>query len=259
MILDCVLTSVNTNPLYIDFIPIFVKTWNKLYPKVDVKIILIADEIPEQFLEYKNNIILFKPIDNVLTSFTSQFIRLLYPCILNYKNGILITDMDMLPMNRTYYTKNVELFDNSKFIYYRGDACFEYKQIAMCYNIATNEVWRDIFKINNIEDIRNYILNVSNNTIIKEGHANEGWSTDQLVLYEKVMNWNLRTNNLICLDENKTGYRRLCRGSYNEINNIINNDENIINNIQNGLYTDFHCCRPMKDYSYINYKVFSLL
>ena len=57
MILDCVLTSVNTNPLYIDFIPIFVKTWNKLYPKVDVKIILIADEIPEQFLEYKNNII----------------------------------------------------------------------------------------------------------------------------------------------------------------------------------------------------------
>ena len=81
MILDCVLTSVNTNPLYIDFIPIFVKTWNKLYPKVDVKIILIADKIPEQFLEYKNNIILFKPIDNVLTSFTSQFIRLLYPCI----------------------------------------------------------------------------------------------------------------------------------------------------------------------------------
>ena len=65
------------------------------------------------------------------------------------------------------------------------------------------------------------------------------------------MNWNLRTNNLICLDENKTGYRRLCRASYNEINNIINNDENIINNIQNGLYTDFHCCRPMKDYSYI--------
>jgi hypothetical protein len=107
MILDCVLTSVNTNPLYIDFIPIFVKTWNRLYPNVDVKIILIADEIPEQFLEYKNNIILFKPIDNVLTSFTSQFIRVLYPCILNYKNGILITDMDMLPMNRTYYTKNI--------------------------------------------------------------------------------------------------------------------------------------------------------
>lgn len=37
MILDCVLTSVNTNPLYIDFIPIFVKTWNRLYPKCRCK------------------------------------------------------------------------------------------------------------------------------------------------------------------------------------------------------------------------------
>jgi hypothetical protein len=259
MILDCVLTSVNLNPLYIDFIPIFVKTWNKLYPSVDVKIILVADEIPEQFMEYKSNIILFKPIDNVLTSFTAQFIRLLYPSILNYKNGILITDMDMLPMNRSYYTKNVEPFDNSKFIYYRGNVCFEYKQLAMCYNIATNEVWRDVFKINNIEDIRNYILSVSNTTTIKEGHGNLGWSTDQLVLYEKIMEWNAKTGNLVCLDESKTGYKRLCRDSYYEINNIAGNDSHIIDNIRNGLYSDFHCCRPMKDYSYINYKVYALL
>ena len=55
----------------------------------------------------KNNIIIFEPIKNILTSFTSQFIRLLYPCILNYKNGVLITDMDMLPMNNTYYTENI--------------------------------------------------------------------------------------------------------------------------------------------------------
>jgi hypothetical protein len=226
---------------------------------VDVKIILVADEIPPQFMEYKSNIILFKPIENVLTSFTAQFIRLLYPSILNYKNGILITDMDMLPMNRSYYTKNVEPFDNSKFIYYRGDVCFEYKQLAMCYNIATNEVWRDVFKINNIEDISNYILSVSNSTTIKEGHGNLGWSTDQLVLYEKIMEWNAKTGNLVCLDESKTGYRRLCRDSYYEINNIAGNDSHIINNIRKGLYSDFHCCRPMKDYSYINYKVYALL
>ena len=39
MKLDCILTAVNENPLYIEFIPIFVKTWNKLYPDIDVKII----------------------------------------------------------------------------------------------------------------------------------------------------------------------------------------------------------------------------
>jgi hypothetical protein len=94
MILDCVITAVNENELYLEFIPIFIKTWNKLYPKIDVKIILIAKKIPIEYSDYINNIILFEPIGNVLTSFISQYIRLLYPCILNYKNGVLITDME---------------------------------------------------------------------------------------------------------------------------------------------------------------------
>ena len=88
MLLDCVITAVNDNPLYIEFIPIFIKTWKKLYPTVDVKIILIANEIPQKYIEYNDHIILFKPIENVLTSFTSQVIRLFYPCLLPYKMGL---------------------------------------------------------------------------------------------------------------------------------------------------------------------------
>ena len=53
MKLDCIVTSVNNNPLYSDFIPLFIKTWNKLYPHVDVKIIYIHTHIPENI---KNNI-----------------------------------------------------------------------------------------------------------------------------------------------------------------------------------------------------------
>ena len=161
MILDCILTSVNENKLYIDFVPIFIKTWNLLYPNIDIKIILIAKKIPENLLLFKKNIILFKPLHNVLTSFTSQTIRLLYPCILKYKNGVLITDIDMLPMNKTYYTKNILEYDDNKFIYYRDKICFNYKQIAMCYNIATPKIWRDIFKINCTSDIIDYIKNIS--------------------------------------------------------------------------------------------------
>jgi len=65
MKLDCVFTAVNENKLYLDFIPIFIKTWNKLYPDVDVKIVLIAKDIPEDLILYKNNIILFNPIEDV--------------------------------------------------------------------------------------------------------------------------------------------------------------------------------------------------
>ena len=62
MKLDCVLSAVNENTIYIDFIPIFIETWKKLYTDIDIKIILIAKKIPEKYLCYKNNIILFEPI-----------------------------------------------------------------------------------------------------------------------------------------------------------------------------------------------------
>ena len=36
MYLDCVLTASDLNPLYLDFIPIFIKSWKILLPKVDI-------------------------------------------------------------------------------------------------------------------------------------------------------------------------------------------------------------------------------
>ena len=201
MLLDCVLTACNMNNLYYGFIPIFIKSWKKLYPNIDVIIILINDTIPKDIEEYKNYIILFNPIDNIPTDFISQYIRLLYPCILEYKNGVMITDMDMIPMNRTYYTENIKSFDNNKFIYFRENVLFEHKQLAMCYNVAVPKIWKDIFKINSLEDIKNQIKVISQNNIIREGHGNIGWSIDQLVLYKIVMEWNSKTNNLICLKE----------------------------------------------------------
>ena len=87
MKLDCIVTAVNENQLYIDFIPIFIKTWKKVYADVDIKIILISDYIPHKYNKYNKYIILFKPLENVSSAFISQYIRLLYPAILDYKNG----------------------------------------------------------------------------------------------------------------------------------------------------------------------------
>ena len=253
MKLDCVLTSVNENRLYLDFVPIFIKTWNKLYPNVDVKIILIAKNIPDNLLLFKENIILFEPIENVLTSYISQFIRILYPCILDYKNGILITDIDMLPMNSIYYTKNILEFDNNKFIYYRDNICFEYKQIAMCYNVAAPKVWKEIFKVNSINDIINILKDTFIKNDIREGHGNIGWSIDQITLYNKIMEWNKKTKNLICLKEKQTLFKRLDRNTF-DINNI-----DIRENIIMGKYTDYHCYRPMSKYYKINWEIHNLL
>ena len=250
MKLDCVLSAVNENELYLDFIPIFIKTWNKLYPTVDVKIILIAEKIPEKYLEYKNNLILFKPIQNVLTSFTSQIIRLFYPCILNYKNGVMITDIDMIPMNRTYYTEHIKNYDNNKFIYLRENICSEINQIAMCYNVAVPNVWKEIFQINSIENIIETITSIFCNNIIKEGQGNIGWSIDQEYLYNRIMSWN--KGNFIRLNEKETKFNRLNRDTFRL-------SDNLKNNISNGIYSDYHCYRPMSKYHEINYEIFNVL
>jgi len=250
MILDCVLTACNNNKVYIEFIPIFIKAWKKLYPNVDIKIILINNDIPEEYLIYKKYIILFPPIENISTAFTSQIIRLFYPCLLNYKNGIMITDMDILPMNSTYYTKNIESFDNNKFIYYRN-VCLNQKEIAMCYNIAHSDTWKDIFNIYTEKDILDRIAYI-NSTINYDGnHGGSGWNTDQRYFYNNITMWSKYNSDFVYLFDNKTGYNRLDRHE----NFKITDKDNIINE----MYTDYHALRPYSTYANINNEIIDLL
>ncbi len=253
MILDCVISACNDNPLYIEFVPIFINTWKKLYPYIDVKVVLIVNSIPENLIEYQNNLILFPPLKNMSTAFISQYIRLLYPAILNYSNGILISDIDMIPMNRNYYTKNIENISNDKFIYLR-DVLLDEHQIAMCYNVATNKTWSDIFGINNVNDIINRLWDVYNRVHYIDGHGGSGWSTDQIDLYQYVMQWNNRTNNFVILSDNSTGYSRLDRHCF-----CINLDDGIKHNISNGVYSDYHLYRPFSEYREVNMNIYNLL
>lgn len=239
---------------YIDFIPLFISTWKKLYPLVDVKVILIMDHIPNNLIIYQDHLILFPPLKNISTAFISQYIRILYPAILNYSNGILITDIDMIPMNKTYYTKNIENISNDKFISLRDVLLEEYKQIAICYNVALNKTWSDIFKINNLDDIINTLQKVYNSINYIDGHGESGWCKDQIDLYHYVMNWRQKTNNYIALSDSNTGYYRLDRYQFS-----LNLDTDTINKITNGLYSDYHLYRPMSHYIEVNIRIYNLL
>jgi hypothetical protein len=243
MKIDCVLTATNLNETYCEFIPIFIKTWKKLIPTVDVKIVLIADDIPLEYKEYNDNIILFKPIDNISTAFISQYIRLLYPALLQYNNGVIISDMDMLPLNSKYYINNVNNIDNDKFIYYRN-VLLNDEEIAMCYNIATPKIWATIFNINNENDIINKLRMINSEGI--------NWSTDQKHLFKYVMEWNKLTNNLVILKDQDTGFRRLDRGRF-----ILN--EQLSELIKIGYFSDYHALRPHNKYKDINEYISNLL
>lgn len=250
MKLDCVLTACNMNKLYYDFIPLFINTWIKLYPTVNIVIVLINETLPEDLQKYEKYIRCFKPIEGISTAFISQYIRLLYPCLLNYKNGVIITDIDIIPMNNSYFTKNIENFENNKWINFREWS--ENNMIAMAYQVACPNVWKEVFNINSINDINNRLMEKNKNIKYSDGKHDKYWFTDQNDLFKYVMGWNKRTNNYIYLKDNDTNFNRLDRG----MNIIINN--NLINNIKRGKYTDFHMVRPY-NLKNINTNIINLL
>ena len=146
MKIDCILTGCNENSYYICCIPDFIRYWKLFYPQIDIKIILIMSKLPNDLVNYSKYIILFDPIEGINTASIAQYIRILYPCILNYKNGILITDIDLLPMSNKYFTNNINYIEDDYFVNYRS--CFhpvKCKMLAMAYNIAKPSVWSDIF------------------------------------------------------------------------------------------------------------------
>ena len=246
MKLDCIVTSVNNNPLYADFIPLFIKTWNKLYPHVDVKIIYIHTHIPENIKKYEKHIILFPPLPNVSPVFTSQYIRLLYPALLNYQNGIMITDMDILPMNRKYFSENIQHIQNHKFVCMRNCLLSE-KQMAMCYCVANNKTWGNIFQIKTLDDVKTRLIKISDHY-----NGNISWFLDQIHLYHNVKYWNSKTNNCVILNDRQTKFNRLDRNTFTL-------NKQIKDAIKNGKYSDYHCYRPYNKYKEINEKIFELL
>jgi hypothetical protein len=242
-----ILTACDLNPLYSEFIPNFIKAWNVLFPDADVFIVLIADEIPDSLKPYSKNLRLFKPIPNMHTAFQAQCIRLLYPGQIERNEGVLITDMDMLPMNRSYYVDSIKDISDDTFVTYR-DVCLP-TEIAMCYNIAIPKVWRDVFGNNSTETLLQSWYDGSN---YDGRHGGHGWGTDQQILLKMFNNWN---GPKVTLNDKLTKYNRLDR-----IHPWIFSDHaQLSKSIQDGIYSDYHCLRPYSQYNEINDFVVSCL
>lgn len=252
MKINCILTSCNLNKKYTDFIPLFIKSWNKFYPNIDVKIVLICNKIPDYLNEWRPYIIQFNEIDNMYSSFISQYIRILYPALLNYDKGVMITDIDMLPMNNTYYTNCVKNFKNSHFITFRNGR-IDKKQLIICYNCARPKTWSDIFKINNINDVIDHLKNVYKNIKYEDGRLKSGWYSDQINLYKYLNNWDKKSIRHKILDDKNTNFNRLCRKTNFTLT------KEIKNNIKKGYYSEYHAYSPYEEYEKINNDILNLI
>ena len=175
MRLTTVLGSVNNNSDYYLFIPKQILFWSKFNIKFIA--IFVGDNIPDEIIEYSDNIILWNENLDLNTSFVGQNLRIYYPALLNLPEDelVMITDIDMLPMSSSYYCDGLENFTTNDFIYYRN---IDGNQIYMCYNAAHPSVWKKVFNIHTKEDIKNRIYETYNKSYnaIPGSHV---WYNDQ--------------------------------------------------------------------------------
>ena len=169
------------NPFYYKFIPSQIKFWSHFGIKFIA--LFIGEEVPHDISQYSDNIILWNKNLDLKTAYVGQHLRMYYPSLLNLPDDelVMITDMDMLPVNIDYFTRGLDKFNIQDFIHYRN---ISYNQVFMCYNAAHPTVWSNIFNIKSENDIVESLYQGYNSNY--QGLLNNLWYSDQSLLFNKL-------------------------------------------------------------------------
>jgi hypothetical protein len=185
MRLTTVLGSTNLNPRYYMFVPKQILFWKHFGIKFIA--VVVGEKIPDELVDYSQNIILWNKNLSINTAFVGQNIRMYIPALLNLPDDemVMITDMDMLPMNDCYYKEGLENFTKEDFVYYRN---IDGNQIYMCYNAAHPSIWGKLFSVTNEDDIEK-IINVTYNMQYSGIPGHTGWFIDQEIMYKRLIDY----------------------------------------------------------------------
>ena len=113
MKIDYVVISSDDNPMYKDFYPIVAKRWSDMGYKTYYVNITDNNSILENEFGIIHNV---KAIPNIPTGFQSQVVRLFTSNFIDA--NLLMSDIDMLPINKDYYEHCVsELTPDNIIIY----------------------------------------------------------------------------------------------------------------------------------------------
>lgn len=187
MKLTTVLSAVNLNPEYYLFLPYQIRFWAKFGCKFIC--VLVAESIPDELKNYSEHIVLWNHTPELHSAYVGQNIRLYYPALLDLPDDeiVMITDMDMMPLNAEYYKTGIENFTKDDFICYH-DVCPEYHKISMCYNASHPNTWAKLFSINSLNDVIK-LLRDNFATEYTGVPMTQHWNIDQLILVKFVLNY----------------------------------------------------------------------
>lgn len=221
MIIDRAIVSSDANPYYLDFWPIVAKAWNHIGIKPTLALIANKNVKVDETI---GDVIRFEPIAGVPDGLYAQTIRLLLPIYFEQEVSI-ISDIDMIPLNKSYFISTTQAIPDTMFVVFRDKAYWaQAEQYPMCYNAAKGATFKEIFGVNSIEDIPAQIT--------KWAQLNLGWSTDEIILYKYLTNWKHYKDR--CVKLGQVIEKRLDRGDWRYDKQLL----------QEGYYIDCHSIRP---------------
>tara|TARA_Y100000389_G_scaffold76692_1_gene73444 strand:+ start:19825 stop:20565 length:741 start_codon:yes stop_codon:yes gene_type:complete len=239
MKIDKVILAVNNNKDYLDFWPIVSDAWKRL----GVEPLLIYTG--KEKLNLEGNVINFH-VQGIDPVFVAQNIRILAPALFPSENSIT-ADIDDLPLSKKYFIDNVKDVPEHMFVVYRWGFITE-TMIPICWTLANGKVWKDIFNIQDENDIVNRLIKWYPLNYRK---GNKNWYTDQLKLKKYISKFdNSNPNRVIFFNDQTLHFNRIDR---TEINSVIYNLES-----KKVEYSDYHMPIPLNQFKETIYKVYEL-
>ncbi len=224
--INYVIIASDDNPTYKDFYPIVAKRWNDL--GIKTYFINISDRDDVQLDDW-GIIRRVKALDFVSSGFQAQVVRL-YAA--NFITGnLLISDIDMLPINGNYFTQYISELSEDNVILFTGQPYVDRPYFPMCYVLANSEAYKKYLEIGDLS-----FYDYCKMLVEKYG---EDWFADEHFMYESLQK---HSENLIIKKRqfiNSVATQRIDRVNW----------QYDLETLRKGEYVDSHLLRPYKQYS----------
>ena len=225
--IDRVIVATNSNPLYAQFWPIVARFWKDVVG-VQPTLAFIEDG-PADLDETLGDVVRFKPIPGVSPGVQAQAMRLLLPTLFP-EEGCILSDIDMIPLQKEYFTELVKDAPQDAFIVYRPTAYApSYKRYPMCYVAAQGKTFKEIFN----EHDRPF------HELINEWIGYRwGFCTDELVMHKLLHAWPQFEKKCIKLAHEMHPQQRIDRSDWRYDKKLL----------KKRWYIDSHMVRPYHQY-----------
>lgn len=236
MKIDYVIMSTDGNELYDDFWEINKTIWKNVIGVTPI-LVVIGDE---DKIEHNEDcvIIYYKKVADIKTSFQAQIARL-YVTSLFLENTLLISDLDMIPLNKNYFTDFADEVKENQILIYTSDAYgyIDQKRYPMCYNLAKGKTYHEILNFD--FTFQEFVMKLDSLNIEPK------WDTDELYFGDCVYEFEKENYNRIIKKER--GFREGWATNRIDRNYWFSANYNY-DKIPEGFYYDCHSLRPYKKY-----------